>query len=80
MTDEVKRVKYRYLLNSLQTIRAKLRNLEEDSKDLYATTNSDIKIDGECIVANEFEEIKDSFTNIKYELREKLMFIVSKKI
>jgi uncharacterized protein YecE (DUF72 family) len=80
MTDEVKRIKYRYLLNSLQTIRAKLKNLEEDSKDLYAYTNSNIKIDGECIVKDEFEDIKNNFTNIKSELREKLMFNVSKKI
>ncbi len=68
------------MLNNLQRIRAKLRTLEEDSKNLYDYTNSNVKIDGLCICKENFDVIKDEFVNIKSELREKLMFSVSKKI
>ena len=80
MDDEVKRVKYRYLLNNLQRIRSKLKVLESDSKDLYNYTNSFCKINDQCISKSEFDCIKDNFSSIKSELREKLIFSVSKKI
>ncbi len=80
MDDEVKRIKYRYMLNRLQTIRAKIKDLETSSKDLYSYTNSYCRINDECVVKEEFDSIKESFSDIKRELREKLIFNVSKKI
>lgn len=80
MTDELTRIKYRYMLNSIQRIKAKLKTLEQESKDLYNFTNSCAQIDDECICREDFNIIKDNFANIKTELREKLMYSVSKKI
>ncbi|MBQ4030608.1 MAG: hypothetical protein II625_02525 [Bacilli bacterium] len=80
MDQEVKRLKYRYLLNSLQRIRTKISNLEVDSVGLYNYVNSSFKVDDKCVEKERFDSIKDNFVNIKSELREKLIYSVSRKI
>ena len=77
---DITRIKYRYMLNNLQYIRNKLKKLEDDSLDLYAYTKETALINDEVIAKENFDAIKDNFQGIKTELREKLIFSVSKKI
>ncbi len=77
---DLTRIKYRYLLNNLQYIRNKLGKLEESSLDLYGYTKGNVLIDEEVIAQENFDAIKDNFQGIKTELRDKLIFSVSKKI
>ncbi len=80
MTDEVKRQKYRYLLNRVQSIRAKTLKLEEDSKELNTYLSESFKVNDEAYAKEEFSEIKDQSNKIKKEQREKLIYSISKKI
>lgn len=80
MTDEVKRQKYRYLLNRVQSIRAKTLKLEEDSKELNTYLSESFKVNDEGYAKEEFSEIKDQSNKIKKEQREKLIYSISKKI
>jgi uncharacterized coiled-coil DUF342 family protein len=80
MDAETKRIKYRYLLNRIVNIRSKLKELEADSKELYTYTSESVKIDDECVGQETFDSIKNDFVSIKSELREKLIFSISKKI
>lgn len=80
MKEEILRRKYRNLLNNLLYIRSKLKNLEEESNDLYTFTGSNINVDEKIIADENFTAIKNNFKDTKSELREKLIFSVSKKI
>ena len=77
---DLTRIKYRYLLNNPQYIRNQLGKLEEASLDLYGYTKGNVLVDDEVIAKESFDAIKENFQGIKNELREKLIFSVSKKI
>lgn len=79
MDDEIKRIKYRSMLNTLNRINNKLDNLQENYEDSYQIMENNAKIDGEVYSKKEVTNIGEKIEKIK-NANERLMNNLSSKI
>ena len=79
MDDEIKRIKYRSMLNTLNRINNKLTNLQESYKDNYEIMENNAKIDGVVYSKKDITNIGDKIEKIK-NTNERLMNSLSSKI
>jgi septation ring formation regulator EzrA len=79
MDEEVKKAKYKNMLNSLNRINNKLANLQENYKDDYEFIEKNVKIDDEMYNKKEVDALGDKIDKIKLN-NERLMDSVSSKI
>ena len=79
MDEEVKRAKYKNMLNSLIRINSKLSDLQDNYKDDYDFMNFNVKIDDEIYDKKDLESTGENIDKIKLN-NEKLMESLSSKI
>ena len=60
MDEEMKKIKYRQLLNKLYTIRNKYQELDNVFDDLNATVKENLLIDDKNIKEDDFDDAKNS--------------------
>lgn len=79
MDDEIKRIKYRSMLNTLNRINNKLISLQESYEDDYEIMENNAKIDDEVYNKKEISNIGDRIDKIR-NTNERLMNNLSNKI
>lgn len=68
MDEEMKKIKYRQLLNKLYTIRNKYQELDNVFDDLNTTVKENLLIDDKNIKEDTFNDTKNSIISLKEEL------------
>ena len=76
MDEEMKKIKYRQLLNKLYTIRNKYQELDNVFDDLNATVKENLLIDDKNIKEDDFDDAKNSIISLKDELEGDIIPIV----
>ena len=76
MDEEMKKIKYRQLLNKLYTIRNKYQELDNIFDDLNATVKDNLLIDDKNIKEDDFNDAKNSIISLKDELEGDIIPIV----
>lgn len=76
MDEEMKKIKYRQLLNKLYTIRNKYQELDNVFDDLNATVKENLLIDDKNIKEDDFNDAKNSIISLKDELEGDIIPIV----
>lgn len=79
MDDEIKRIKYRAMLNTLNRINNKLENLQENYKNDYEIMEKNVKIEDEIYNKKGVDDISKRIDKIK-QTNDKLMNNISSKI
>ena len=79
MDDEIKRIKYRSMLNTLNRINNKLVSLQESYEDDYEIMENNAKIDDEVYNKKEISNIGDKIDKIR-NTNERLINNLSNKI
>ena len=79
MDDEIKRIKYRSMLNTLNRINNKLISLQESYEDDYEIMENNAKIDDEVYDKKDISNIGDRIDKIR-NTNERLMNNLSNKI
>ena len=80
MDDELIKEKYRQLLNKLYRIRNKYQELDRAFDDLNSSIKENLIVDGEIIVVDSFNNIKNTVNSLENELANNIIPNVSNKI
>ena len=68
MDEEMRKIKYRQLLNKLYTIRNKYQEVDNTFDDLNATVKDNLLIDDKNIKEDDFNDAKSGIISLKDEL------------
>ena len=80
MDNELIKEKYRQLLNKLYRIRNKYQELDRAFDDLNSSIKENLTVDGEIIVVDSFNNIKNTVNSLENELANNIIPNVSNKI
>lgn len=80
MDNELIKEKYRQLLNKLYRIRNKYQELDRAFDDLNSSIKENLIVDGEIIVVDSFNNIKNTVNSLENELANNIIPNVSNKI
>lgn len=79
MDEEMRRIKYRQLLNRLYGIRSKFQELNDAFDDLNSYLKENLLVDDKNIVENAFFNINSNINVLKSELESYIIPIVRNK-
>ena len=68
MDEDMRKIKYRQLLNKLYTIRNKCQEVDNTFDDLNAIVKENLLIDDKNIKENDFNDAKNGIISLKDEL------------
>ncbi len=80
MDNELIKEKYRQLLNKLYRIKSKYKELDSAFDDLNSSIKENLIVDGEIIVVDSFNNIKNTVNSLENELANNIIPNVSNKI
>lgn len=80
MDNELIKEKYRQLLNKLYRIKSKYQELDRAFDDLNSNIKENLTVDGEIIVVDSFNNIKNTVNSLENELANNIIPNVSNKI
>lgn len=80
MDNELIKEKYRQLLNKLYRIKSKYKELDSTFDDLNSSIKENLIVDGEIIVVDSFNNIKNTVNSLENELANNIIPNVSNKI